>query len=319
LHRLLDRADAFVSNLAPGSTAKMGIAAADLARRHPNVIPVEIDGYGPGGPISHKRAYDLLVQAESGSCAITGYPGMPAKPGPAMADFSTGLYAAISILALLVGRGNRPAGPAPSVELSLFDVMTDVMGYALTYTQHSGIDQQPLGVGSPAVAPYGAFATRDGQTVVLGTTNDREWQRVARDIIDRPDLADDPRFATNPGRCAHREILDEAIGSWCAQHDLAYIQKTADDAGIGNSRYNVPSEVVVHPQLAARDRWRTVGTSKGDIPALLPPPVIAGYDPPMGSVPGLGQHTDAVLRELGTGDEELAVLRDRGVIGPAYS
>jgi crotonobetainyl-CoA:carnitine CoA-transferase CaiB-like acyl-CoA transferase len=297
----------------------MGIAAADLAERHPNVIPVEIDGYGPGGPISHKRAYDLLVQAESGSCAITGYPGMPAKPGPAMADFSTGLYAAISILALLVGRSGRPdGGPAPAVELSLFDVMTDVMGYALTYTQHSGIDQQPLGVGSPAVAPYGAFPTRDGQTVVLGTTNDREWQRVAREIIDRPDLADDLRFATNPGRCAHRDVLDEAIGSWCAQHDLAYIQKTADDAGIGNSRYNVPSEVVVHPQLTARDRWRTVGTSKGDIPALLPPPVIAGYDPPMGAVPGLGQHTDAVLAELGVGSDEIAVLRDRGVIGPAY-
>ena len=319
LHRLLDRADAFVSNLAPGSTARMGIAAADLAHSHPNVIPVEIDGYGPGGPISHKRAYDLLVQAESGSCAITGYPGMPAKPGPAMADFTTGLYAAISILALLVGRGNRPAGPAPSVELSLFDVMTDVMGYALTYTQHSGIDQEPLGVGSPAVAPYGAFRTRDGQTVVLGTTNDREWQRVAREIIDRPDLADDPRFATNPGRCAHREILDEAIGSWCAQHDLAYIQKTADDAGIGNSRYNVPSEVVVHPHLTARDRWRTIGTSKGDIQSLLPPPVIAGYDPPMGAVPGLGQHTDAVLAELGLGEEEIATLRERGVIGAAYS
>ncbi|HYR16412.1 MAG TPA: CoA transferase, partial [Mycobacterium sp.] len=163
LHRLLDRADAFVSNLAPGATTRMGIAPADLAERHPNVIPVEIDGYGPGGPISHKRAYDLLVQAESGSCAVTGYPGMPAKPGPAMADFTTGLYAAISILALLFARGGRSeTTPAPSVELSLFDVMTDIMGYALTYTQHSGIDQQPLGVGSPAVAPYGAFPTRDG-------------------------------------------------------------------------------------------------------------------------------------------------------------
>ena len=219
LHRLLDGADAFVSNLAPGATARLGISAADLAVRHPGVIPVEIDGYGPGGPISHKRAYDLLVQAESGSCAITGYPGMPAKPGPAMADFSTGLYAAISILALLYGRATRPASTAaPSVELSLFDVMTDVMGYALTYTQHSGIDQEPLGVGSPAVAPYGAFGTRDGQTVVLGTTNDREWQRVAREIIDRPDLAEDPRFATNSGRCAHREILEEAIGTLSLIH-----------------------------------------------------------------------------------------------------
>nr|WP_090277157.1 CaiB/BaiF CoA-transferase family protein [Mycolicibacterium komanii]CRL71175.1 putative acyl-CoA transferase/carnitine dehydratase [Mycolicibacterium komanii] len=320
LHRLLDRADAFVSNLAPGATARMGLGPADLATRHPNVIPVEIDGYGPGGPISHKRAYDLLVQAEAGSCAVTGYPGMPAKPGPAMADFSTGLYAAISILALLVGRGrgNTPTA-GPSVALSLFDVMTDVMGYQLTYTQHSGIDQEPLGVSSPAVAPYGAFPTRDGQTVVLGTTNDREWQRVAREIINRPDLADDPRFATNPDRCAHREVLEEAIGSWCAQHDLAEIQKIADDAGIGNSRYNVPSEVVVHPHLTARDRWRTVATPKGDIRALRPPPVISGFEQPMGAVPGLGQHTDAVLGELGLSAEDLARLRAENVIGPAYS
>ncbi|ORB29613.1 CaiB/BaiF CoA transferase family protein [Mycolicibacterium parafortuitum] len=319
LHRLLDRADAFVSNLAPGATARLGISSADLAVRHPQVIPVEIDGYGPGGPISHKRAYDLLVQAESGSCAVTGYPGMPAKPGPAMADFSTGLYAAISILALLYGRVRRPVpGPAPHVELSLFDVMTDVMGYALTYTQHSGIDQEPLGVGSPAVAPYGAFPTRDGQTVVLGTTNDREWQRVAREIIDRPDLADDPRFATNPDRCKHRGILEEAIGTWCAQHDLVEIQQIADTAGIGNSRYNKPSEVVVHPHLAARDRWRTVATPKGDIEALRPPPVISDFEQPMGAIPGLGEHTDTVLTELGITAEELARLRADGAIGPAY-
>ncbi len=323
LHRLLDGADAFVSNLAPGATTRLGLSPADLAVRHPGVIPVEIDGYGPGGPISHKRAYDLLVQAESGSCAITGHPGMPAKPGPAVADFTTGLYAAISIVALLYGRARQTAtatatATASRVELSLFDVMTDVMGYALTYTQHSGIDQEPLGVGSPAVAPYGAFATRDGQTVVLGTTNDREWQRVARDIIDRPDLADDARFATNPDRCAHREILEEAIGSWCAQHDLAEIQKKADDAGIGNSRYNRPSEVIVHPQLTARDRWRTVATPAGDIQALRPPPVISGFEQPMGAIPGLGEHTDAVLTEFGVTAEELAQLRADGVIGPAY-
>lgn len=321
LHRLLDRADAFVSNLAPGATARLGLAPADLAERHPNVLPVEIDGYGPGGPISHKRAYDLLVQAEAGSCAVTGYPGMPAKPGPPVADFTTGLYAAMSIVALLLGRarGNAPDGPAPSVELSLFDVMTDVMGYQLTYTQHSGIDQQPLGVSSPAVAPYGAYKTRDGQTVVLGTTNDREWQRVAREIINRPDLADDPRFATNPDRCAHREILDEAIGSWCAQHDLVDIQRIADEAGIGNSRYNVPSDVVAHPHLTARDRWRTVATPKGDIQALRPPPVISGFEQPMGPIPALGEHTDKVLAELGLAADDIARLRADGVIGPEVS
>ena len=205
LHRLLDRADAFVSNLAPGSTARLGLSPADLAERHPNVIPVEIDGYGPGRPdLAQTRIRPADPGRRRGRAPSRAIPNMPAKPGPAVADFTTGLYAALSILALLFSRDRRE-GPAPAVGLSLFDVMTDIMGYQLTYTQHSGIDQQPLGVGSPAVAPYGAFPTRDGQTVVLGTTNDREWQRLAREIIDRPDLADDARFATNTGRCAHRE------------------------------------------------------------------------------------------------------------------
>jgi crotonobetainyl-CoA:carnitine CoA-transferase CaiB-like acyl-CoA transferase len=316
LHRLLDGADALVSNLAPGATARLGIAPADLGETHPQVIPVEIDGYGSGGPISHKRAYDLLIQAESGSCAVTGYPGMPAKPGPPVADICTGLYAALSIVSLLVARNSGGDNPAPAVSVSLFDTMTDIMGYQLTYTQHCGVDQQPLGMGSPAVAPYGAFDTGDEQTVVLGTTNDREWQRLARDIIARPDLADDARFATNAGRVTHREILNDAIGSWCARHDLAQIQKTADAAGIGNSRYNLPSEVVAHPQLLARDRWRQVDTSNGEIPALLPPPVITGFDPPMGPVPGLGEHTDTVLGELGLDTEEIGRLREQGAIGP---
>jgi crotonobetainyl-CoA:carnitine CoA-transferase CaiB-like acyl-CoA transferase len=171
---------------------------------------------------------------------------------------------------------------------------------------------------SPAVAPYGAYRTADGQTVVLGTTNDQEWQRLSRDILQRPDLADDERFASNADRVAHRDILDEAIGQWCAQHDLEHVQKTADAAGIGNARYNLPSEVLAHPQLTARDRWRQIDTPAGPIPALLPPPVIAGYEPPMGAVPGLGQHTDSVLADFGVTAEEISASRRQGVIGPAY-
>jgi crotonobetainyl-CoA:carnitine CoA-transferase CaiB-like acyl-CoA transferase len=318
LHRLLDRADVLVSNLAPGATARLSISSKDLATRHPDVIPVEIDGYGPDGPISHKRAYDLLVQAESGVCAVTGYPDAPAKPGPPVADVCSGLYAALSIMALLFERRNGATGVAPPVTVSLFDTMAELMGYPLTYTQHSGVDQTPLGMSSPAVAPYGAYRTADDQTVVLGTTNDREWQRLAHDILGRDDLAADERFRTNAGRVQHRDVLGEAIGTWCAQHALAYVQKTADEAGIGNARYNLPSDVLVHPQLSARDRWRQVDTPAGPIPALLPPPVISGFEQPMGPVPGLGEHTDAVLAELGLGAAELAALREQGVIGPAY-
>lgn len=311
LHRLLDRADVLVSNLAPGATGRLGIAPADLVVRHPHLVAVEIDGYGAGGPLSGKRAYDLLAQAESGACAITGLPDAPAKAGPPVADVCSGLYAALSVVALLYGR--RPA----SAQVSLFDTMTELMGYALTYTQHSGVDQEPRGMGSPAVAPYGAYRTADGQSVVLGTTNDREWQRLARDVLGRPDLADDSRLGSNAGRVEHRDLLDAAVGAWCARHSLADVQRCADVAGIGNARFNRPSDVVAHPHLVARDRWREVETPGGPVSALLPPPVIAGYEAPMGAVPGLGQHTDAVLAELGLNGEEIARLREDGVIGSA--
>ncbi|MFI5798057.1 CaiB/BaiF CoA transferase family protein [Streptomyces sp. NPDC051677] len=312
LHRLLDRADVLVSNLTPGATAKLGIAPADLEARHPGLIPVEIDGYGPGGPLSHKRAYDLLVQAESGVCAVTGRPGEPAKPGPPVADVSSGLYAALSVVALLFAKGR--GRPAASVTVSLFDTMTELMGYPLTYTRHAGVEQQPLGMSSPAVAPYGAYGTADGQTVVLGTTNDREWDRLARELLGRPDLADDARFRGNAGRVEHRAVLDAEIAAWCGRHELAHVQERADAAGIGNARYNTPSEVLAHPQLAARDRWREIDSPAGPVPALLPPPVISGYEPPMGAIPALGQHTDAVLAELGFSDGEIAALRDQGAV-----
>lgn len=320
LHRILARSDVLVSNLAPGATARLGLSPDQLEERYPELISVEIDGYGPGGPLSHKRAYDLLVQAESGACAVTGHPGMPAKPGPPVADITTGLYSAVSILALLCGkeRHRGRGGSLSKVSVSLFDTMTELMGYPLTYTRYSGVNQQPLGMSSPAVSPYGSYRTADDQVVVLGTTNDREWQRLAREIIERDDLADDERFRSNAGRCEHRAVLDEAIAQWCARHPLAHIQKIADEAGIGNSRYNLPSDVIAHPQLQARDRWREVATPNGPIEALLPPPVVAGFELSMGAVPGLGEHTDAVLQDFGITGTEIARLREAGAIGPAY-
>ncbi|MGY1876221.1 CaiB/BaiF CoA transferase family protein [Nocardia gipuzkoensis] len=314
LHRLLSRADVLVSNLAPGATTRLGLAPVDLAARHPDLIAVEIDGFGAGGPLSHKRAYDLLVQAESGVCAVTGTADAPAKPGPPVADVTTGLYAALSILAALCGRA-RDASHGNTISVSLFDTMAEMMGYHLTYARHAGVDQQPLGMSSPAVAPYGAYPTADGRIVVLGTTNDREWQRLATEVLDRPDLAADERFRTNPGRVRHRAEIDDAIAAWCLRHDLARIQKIADDAGIGNSCYNRPTEVLDHPQLTARDRWRSIETPAGSIPSLLPPAILTGFEPPMGPVPGLGAHTDAVLTELGCTAVELAALRESGVIG----
>ena len=317
LHELLARADVLVSNLAPGATARLGLSAAQLAESHPELIVVEIDGYGRGGPLSKKRAYDLLVQAESGTCAVTGSPNAPAKPGPAVADVTTGLYAALTVMALLYGRDARRAGGrgGAAAAVSLFDTMMEMLGYQLNFTRHTGVDQQPLGMGSPAVAPYGAYRTADAQVVVMGTTNDREWQRLARDLIERPDLADDERLLTNPQRVEHRIEIDAAIAAWCSRHDLDQIQRKADAAGIGNSRYNTVSDVVAHPHLKARDRWRTIETPGGSALALLPPAVIESFTPPMGSVPALGEHTEAVLVELAMPPEVVTRLRNAAAIG----
>jgi itaconate CoA-transferase len=317
LRRLLSRADVLVSNLAPGAATRLGLDAQQLATHFPDLIVVEIDGYGKGGPLSDKRAYDLLVQAESGTCAVTGHPDAPAKPGPAVADVTTGLYAALTVMALLYSRDRRSAHGArgASAGVSLFDTMMEMLGYQLNYTRHTGIDQQPLGMGSPAVAPYGAYQTADGQTVVMGTTNDHEWQRLARRVIDRPDLADDARLANNQQRAQNRGRIDAALAQWCGEHDLADIQNRADAAGIGNSRYNRISEVIEHPHLLARDRWRSVETPTGPIPALLPPPVVSGFTAPMGAVPALGEHTESVLAELGIAADAITQLSEVGTIG----
>jgi crotonobetainyl-CoA:carnitine CoA-transferase CaiB-like acyl-CoA transferase len=297
LRALLERADVLVSNLGPGATGRLGIGPADLAERYPRLIGVEISGYGRSGPLAGKRAYDLLVQSEAGACAITGRPGEPAKPGPPYADTSTGLYAAIAVLAALAERA--VTGKGRNIELSMFDVVTELMGYPLTWTRYTGVDQQPAGMGSPAVAPYGAYPTSDGRTVVLGTTNDGEWQRLARQMLGRGDLADDPRYLRNDGRVRARAQLDEILAAWTKGHSLAEIQDAADAARIGNAVYRTPMEVLDHPHLAARDRWREVATPAGPVPGLLPPMLFDGEALPAGPVPALGEHTEAVLAELG--------------------
>src|SRR3954452_4882010 len=228
LHRLLARADVLVSNLAPGATTRLGVDPDQLAARHPHLVALEISGYGVGGPLSHKRAYDLLVQAESGVCAITGWEGRPAKAGPPVADECAGLYGVIAVLAALHDRTRTTRGT--SVAVSMFDTMAELMGYPLTYTRHTGIDQEPLGMGSPAVAPYATYSTTDGLTVVLGTTNDAEWLRLA-EMIGRPDLAARPDLRRAPGRVARRAEIDEAIGAWCAQYPADEVQSVADAAG----------------------------------------------------------------------------------------
>lgn len=296
LERLLTQADVLVQNLAPGAAARLGLDAESACARHPRLVAVDISGYGNGGPRAASRAYDLLVQAESGSCAVTGTKDSPAKPGIPLADIGTGMVAANAVLAALLQRTRTGTGSA--VTISMFDVVTDWMSWALHQARANGVDPVPLGVSSPMVAPYNAYRTADGQTIVLGTTNDAEWRRLAADVLGRTDLADDPRYATNSDRCRLRDELDEVIGAWASTQGFAAASAAAETAGIGWARLNTPTDVLAHPQLSERDRWVSTATASGTFLGLRPAADSKDWAWTPRPVPGLGEHTEQVLREL---------------------
>ncbi|HEY3737085.1 MAG TPA: CoA transferase [Jatrophihabitans sp.] len=296
MEALLAKADVFVQNLAPGAAARMGLDAASVAGRHPRIVALDLSGYGSGGPRATGRAYDLLVQAESGSCAVTGTQGHPAKPGIPIADAGTGVVAANAILAALMGRHRTGEGTALSV--AMFDVLTDWMQWALHQTRATGKDPVPIGVSSPMVSPYGAYPTSDGQVIVIGTTNDREWRSLAREVIQRPDLADDPRYAGTPERVALRSELDAAIGEWAAKHTFAEASGAAEQAKLGWARLNYPLEVLDHPQLVERGRWVATVYADGEFQSLRPIADSPDWDWTPKAVPELGADTDRVLAEF---------------------
>lgn len=313
LARLVRKADVLVQNLAPGAAGRLGLDPAELRAARPELITVGISGYGNGGPYAQARAYDLLAQSEAGSCAITGSAGQPAKPGIPIADIGAGMYALSSVLAALFVR--ERTGQGTTISVGLFDAVAEWMGYALNLARYGGFDLEPNGVSSPAVAPYGAYRTADGQTLVLGTTNDREWRRLALDVLRRPDLADDPRYTTNSDRVARRAELDAVIGEWAAGLPLAECRKAAEAAALGHARLNRPTEVLSHPQLTERDRWREIGSPVGPVLGLLPPPESPDWDWRLDPIPALGEHTEPVLAELGFSAADLADMRAAGVIG----
>ncbi len=297
VERLLGRADVLVQNLAPGAATRLGLDARSALARHPRLVAVDISGYGEGGPRADGRAYDLLVQAEAGSCAITGGPDSPAKPGIPLADIGAGMVAAQAVLAGLLQRGRTGAGTA--VHVALFDVVTDWLGWALHQARHTGEDLPRVGLSSPMVAPYGAYPTSDGSLVVLGTTNDGEWRRLATEVLQRPDLATDPRYAGNVDRVRLREELDRAIAEWTGQRTLDEVSAAAEAARIGWARYGTPTGVLQHPQLVERDRWVEHVVPGGAFLGLRPPADATAWEWSPGAVPGLGEHTEQVLAELG--------------------
>ncbi|MQA95887.1 MAG: CoA transferase [Streptosporangiales bacterium] len=309
LHDLLEGADVFLANLAPGALDRLGFGTEELLRRYPRLIIVNITGYGTSGPYARKKAYDLLVQCETGLTSVTGNATGQVKTGIPAADIAAGMYAFSGVLAAL--RQRDLTGKGLSVDVSMFDALAEWMGYPMYHTMHTGADMPLLGLGHPSVVPYDAFPTRDGE-VLIGVQNDRQWAALARDVLGRPDLVDHPDYATNVARCAKRELTDTAVREGTSRMTSAELIEALERAGVPNAGLKSVKDFIDHPQLSERDRWRSVGTPAGEIDALLPTLIMSGVEPRMDAVPELGHDTDAVLAELGYDEDRIRRMREEG-------
>jgi formyl-CoA transferase len=312
LERLLAGADVLVHNLGPGAAARIGIDATSLAERHPRVIPCTISGYGTDGPWADRKAYDLLVQSETGLVSLTGTPDEVAKAGIPVADIAAGMYAYSGILTALYRRATT--GWISAVEVSLFDALAEWLASPAYYTRYGGRQPARVGAQHATIAPYGPFTTADHETVLLAIQHEREWHTFCQVVLDQSTIAGDHRFATNSARVEHRDELNAVINARFATLDTGTVVTLLDKANVANARLNSVAQFLDHPALAGRDRWRTVGTPGGDIQALLPAATLTDTDPAMNPVPALGEHTDAILRGLGHTDTDIAALHAARVI-----
>ncbi|MEE2963099.1 MAG: CaiB/BaiF CoA-transferase family protein [Acidobacteriota bacterium] len=312
LRRLLDQADVFVQNLAPGATGRLGLSAQSLREAHPRLVVCEISGYGSTGPYRDRKAYDLLVQAEAGLMSITGTPDELVKVGISVADIAAGMYAYSGILTALLMR--HRTGEGTLVEVSMLEALSEWMGYPLYYGVYGGTPPARSGARHAVIAPYGPFAGGDGEVVYLGIQNEREWQAFCVGVLDQPDLATDPRFVSNAERVQHREALDAEIEAVFGGMTTTEILERLESARIANARLRTVQQLSDHPQLAARERWRNIDTPAGSIRATLPPASIDGVVPVMAPVPALGAHTDTILDELGFDSAIVAGWHDDGMI-----
>ncbi|TCW84291.1 CoA transferase [Burkholderia sp. SRS-46] len=307
LKALLADADVLVQNLAPGAAERLGFGYDALKDAHPRLIVCDISGYGADGPYRDRKAYDLLIQSESGFLSITGSPGEPAKAGCSIADISAGMYAFTSILSALLMRGRT--GKGCRIDVSMLESMVEWMSYPLYYAIDGQSPPAPSGASHATIYPYGPFPAGDGKTVMLGLQNEREWKLFCEQVLRQPELAADARFNANSKRHAARDTLHALIVDAFAALTAGDVMQRLDAAGIANAQMNTLDDVWRHPQLAARERWRSVETAAGTVPALLPPGLPDGVEPRMDAVPALGQHTDAILADLGYERARIDALR----------
>lgn len=312
LAKLIDGADVFVQNLAPGAAGRLGLDAAALRARRPRLVVCDVSGYGAGGPFRDKKAYDLLVQAEAGLVSITGTADEVVKSSISVADIAAGMYAYAGVLTALFRR--ERSGEGAAVEVSMLEALGEWMGFPLYYTLYGGRPPARSGARHAAIAPYGPFEGADGETVFLGLQNEREWVRFCTEVLERPELAADPRFDANAKRVANRDALEAAVREVFAKLTAERIVARLDAAGIANGRMNSVAQFADHPQLRARDRWREAPSSAGPLRALLPPATLDDAEPRMDAVPEVGEHTDAILAELGYAPDVVAAWRAAGVV-----
>jgi len=306
LGELVSRADVFVQNLAPGAAARLGLDYETLSVKHPRLIVCDISGYGNSGPYVDKKAYDLLIQSESGFLSVTGTAAEPCKAGISVADISAGMYAYSSILAALLQRGRT--GQGSHLDVSLLETSVEWMSFPLYYAYQGAPAPPRTGAAHATIYPYGPFRTGGGGHVMLGLQNEREWVIFCEKVLREPGWAKAEEFATNSRRVAARVRLESIILEAFARLDAAEVVARLDAAGIANARINEVADVWAHPQLAARKRWTEVATPAGRVPALIPPAMLSGTEARMDPVPALGEHTESILRELGLSSERIERL-----------
>jgi len=312
LHRLLARADVFVQNLVPRAMDRLDLNSLTLASRYPRLIVCNISGYGPAGPYSDRKAYDLLIQSESGLLSITGHDHYPAKVGVSIADIAAGVYAYSGILAAVLARSRTDSGMI--LDVSLLDALGEWMGYAIYYTAFGGTQPARTGAAHASIAPYGPFRTADGSEVYVAVQNESEWRRFCQIVLQQPQLAGDERFRSNSDRVRNRAALQPYVERVCSGLSRNELLRRLEQASVAYGRMNSVDEFIRHPQLSARNRWRSVESPVGTLPALLPPVTMQRVEPVMGPIPGLGEHTDAILGELGICPEQIAEWRRHGIV-----
>jgi len=312
MSRLLERADVFLQNLAPGAAVRLGLSFEALHARFSRLIVCDISGYGDSGPYRDKKAYDLLIQGESGLISISGTPEVPAKSGISIADISAGMYAYSGILAALLQR--ERSGHGSRVEISMFETLCEWMQFPLYYTQLGGLPFPRSGPNHAAIWPYGPFRAGDGKVVIIGIQNDREWKEFCQSVLKAPELSEDPRLNSNSGRVANREFVTSIIETAFAQFQMKDLLELLDEAGIANSQMNDLAAVWNHRQLQSRKRWRTVDSEVGQIAFLLPPGMPSGTEPRADRIPNVGANSNTLLAELGYTPAEIEVFRAGGVL-----